>query len=82
MSQAEILVAGRTGIDNESWGEKQTEKLEEIRQLSEDILGVLLTLNTGGGMGMPFGGGGRRGRGGGRRGGPRTGMSRAGNVLR
>ena len=61
MSQAEILVAGRTGIDNESWGEKQTEKLEEIRQLSEDILGVLIGLDTGGGMGMPFGAG-RRGR--------------------
>ena len=72
MSQAEILVAGRTVIDNESWVEKQTEKLEEIRQLSEDILGVLIGLDTGGGMGMPFGAG-RRGRGGGRRGGPRTG---------
>lgn len=85
MSQAEILVAGRTGIDNESWGEKQTEKLEEIRQLSEDILGVLIGLDTGGGMGMPFGAGGRRGggrRGGGRRGGPRTGLSRTGQVLR
>ena len=73
MSQAEILTQQRTGIDNESWGEKQTEKLEEIRKLSEDILGVLIGLDTGGGMGMPIGAGGRRGRGGGRRGGPRTG---------
>ena len=78
MSQAEILVQQRTGIDNESWGEKQTEKLEEIRQLSEDILGVLIGLDTGGGMGMPFGAGGRRGRGGGRRGGRGAGPRGAG----
>ena len=77
MSQAEILVQQRTGIDNESWGEKQTEKLEEIRQLSEDILGVLIGLDTGGGMGMPIGAGGRRGKGAGRRGGPRTGVRTA-----